>query len=62
MLGRDMQLIERPDGPLELASPGGSDEHFGNRERAGDERLACEVKPYGGASIPTLVCGIRVTS
>jgi hypothetical protein len=40
VLCRDVQLIERRDGSIELTRPGRANQDFGNGDRAGAQRLA----------------------
>jgi hypothetical protein len=60
MLRADVQLIEGRDGVVEMAGPGSSDEHLGDREGAGYEQLACEVAQKRRSRPMVSVPGIQV--
>ena len=60
MLSADVQLIEDRDGVVKMAGPGRSNEHLGDREGAGYERLACEVAQQRRSRPMVSIPGIQV--
>ena len=60
VLGSDVQLSQDCDGAVEMAGPGRSNEHLGDRKGAGYERLACEFTQQRRSRLMVSIPGIQV--